>query len=170
MNYHFFWGGPFSNWYQASFTYNDIEFSNTEQFMMYYKAKFFLDDEKAKEILKTRDARKIKRLGREVANFKKEAWEAVARQIVYIGNLQKYTQNENLKQLLLDTDDAVLVEASPYDTIWGIGLSEEDPLRVDPNNWKGSNWLGQILTEIKKDLKQNDHFIKSKNWDTLPWR
>ena len=93
-----------------------------------------------------------KRYGREVKGFDKDKWDAVARDVVYKGSMAKYTQNHDLKRDLLATVGTTLVEASPKDNIWGIGLAKSDPRAQDRSTWKGKNWLGETLTKVREDI------------------
>ncbi|WP_417784326.1 NADAR family protein [Terasakiella pusilla] len=154
--YTFFWGRTdvFSQWYPSAFEYEGLTFVNCEQFMMYSKAKLFNDDEIADEIMKVSDPKEHKAFGRKVRNFDTQVWNAEAKKIVYIGNREKFTQNEKLLAELMATGDTKLVEASPYDKIWGIGLESSDPAATDPTKWKGTNWLGEILTTLRDDIRK----------------
>ncbi|MFM7927100.1 MAG: NADAR family protein, partial [Pirellula sp.] len=89
-------------------------------------------------------------LGRKVRGFKDEVWVANARRIVTEGNIAKFSQNEGLKSFLLATGTKVLVEASPYDRIWGIGLGAEDPKAKHPTTWQGENLLGFALMDVRE--------------------
>jgi ribA/ribD-fused uncharacterized protein len=117
--------------------------------MMYRKAVLFADTYSAALILKSKNPREQKELGRNVEHFDVGIWNENARNIVYLGNKAKFSQNEPLLNFLLQTENALIVEASPSDTIWGIGLAEDDPNRFDKNKWRGTNWLGEILTELR---------------------
>ncbi len=142
-----------SNWYPSKFVIDDITFTHLEQWMMYKKAKLFKDERKAAEILLSEHPREQKELGREVQNFNKTTWERSCRQIVYDGCRAKFLQNRDIFNLLLSTKGTTLVEASPYDSIWGIGLTEADAIKIEKHEWPGTNWLGQILTELREDFK-----------------
>ena len=120
--------------------------------MMYAKARQFGDMEVANKILLTQDPMEQKRLGRQVKGFDKEVWDGRARHTVYVGSKERFTQNEFAYDVLIDTQGTELVEAAPRDAIWGVGLSENDPRIDDPRNWKGTNWLGQVLTKLRNDL------------------
>jgi len=141
-NYYFFWGGICSQWAESPFTEFGIEFNCTEQFMMAAKAKMFEDDETYNLIMATQSPREQKKLGRQVKNFDAEKWNQNAIKIVTLGNYNKFTQHEPSAEFLKANSDKFFVEASPYDKVWGIGLSENNPLIHDPDNWKGTNWLG----------------------------
>jgi len=147
-----FWNGPFSQWATSPFEFEGMKFDRAEQFMMFCKAMFFNDIDSAKAIMNTNDPSKQKKLGRKVKNFNVKTWSKVARDIVYIGSYCKFTQNESLFEDLERTDGTTLVEASPYDKVWGIGLSEDSPLALKRETWDGKNWLGEVLTEVRKDL------------------
>lgn len=144
---------PFSNWHPSIFEdENGIEYNCSEQYMMYQKALLFGDKDILAEILDTPDPREQKALGRKIKGFDSKIWEANAKRIVYEGCKLKFEQNPHLLNKLLDTEGTLLVEASPYDKIWGIGLGEDDPRIQDPKNWQGTNWLGEVLTDLRENL------------------
>ena len=147
-----FYGGVFSQWYPSPFTIDGIEYDCAEQYMMAEKARVFYDNDSLAKIMATSDPRKQKALGRKIKGFKKEVWEQVAKRVVYRGNCAKFTQNLKLLTELFKTDGKTLVEASPYDCVWGIGLGENDPKAHDRSQWRGTNWLGEILTDLRKNL------------------
>lgn len=150
-NFHFFWTSksPFSQWHPANFK---IQFNCAEQFMMYTKAMVFGNYDIAIKILESNDPREQKSLGRQVKNFDPELWDKISQNIVFMGNYFKFTQNNNLLVNLLDTDNQLLVEASPYDKIWGIGIDKDDPKINDTSNW-GLNLLGRVLTNVRNYIK-----------------
>ena len=135
FNYLFFWKcspesegvgpGCLSQWWPASFKIGDKEYPTAEHFMMYSKAMLFGDEKIADQIMETESCREVKALGRKVENFDSDLWREHRFAVVLRGNLAKFSQNEELKQFIFSTGDAILVEASPTDNIWGIGLSEE---------------------------------------------
>jgi ribA/ribD-fused uncharacterized protein len=137
---------------QNHFPYPTQEYSSAEQFMMFHKAIIFLDIESAKNIMKIDNVRKIKQLGREVQNFDETIWKYYRSKIVFEGNKAKFTQNSKLKEELLLTKGTTLVEASPYDKIWGIGLPANDSKSQTRKTWNGLNLLGEILTKIRIEL------------------
>ena len=143
---------PFSQWYPCSFVVNGVTFRCAEQFMMYGKAKLFGDDEVGAQILEADHPRTHKALGRKVKNFDQGIWERERMRIVKDGNRAKFTQNAELLATLLATKGTTLVEASPFDKIWGIGLSASDARAQDPKQWKGKNLLGVVLTELRDEL------------------
>lgn len=154
----FFWSGVFSQWHPSPFQVKDIWYNCAEQYMMAEKARLFGDTETLRKIMNTIEPVDQKRYGREVKNFVTETWDADARYIVFNGNFAKFTQNEDIKKELLATAGTTLVEASPEDTIWGIGLRKEDPRAQNRATWKGTNWLGEVLTEIRD-------IISARNFD-----
>jgi hypothetical protein len=142
----------FSNWYERSFTVKGETFVTGEQFMMYAKAMLFKDSEIAQKILQTNDPAEQKRLGRQVKGFDQKTWDERCVRILAAGLYHKFNQHEDLKKALLGTGSTILVEASPYDKIWGIGLSADDPRAMDPKQWKGKNLLGKVLTMVRERL------------------
>lgn len=156
--YVFFWDGYLSQWYPAEFEIDGIKFNCAEQYMMYRKAKFFGDEKRKQLILEAVSPYLQKRLGRQVENFDEEKWKAVARDVVFEGNRAKFSQNQDLLKYLLSTNDKIIVEASPYDKIWGCGLTASDPRIYDPKNWTGTNWLGEVLMKVRTVLRnKKDH-------------
>ena len=143
---------PFSQWYRCSFTASELTFMCAEQYMMHGKALLFGDAAIAAEILAADHPRQHKALGRKVKNFDDQKWRANRELIVKAGSRAKFTQNEDLRALLLGTAGTTLVEASPYDKIWGIGLAASDPRAQDAKQWKGQNLLGKILTALRDEL------------------
>ena len=122
--------------------------------MMASKACLFNDEETLDHILKSSDPKEIKALGRQVKNFDKEAWDEAKYLIVLNGNYRKFTQNPALRDYLLSTGNRFLVEASPYDRIWGIGLAADDPRAMDSSQWQGENLLGFALMEVRDDIRR----------------
>lgn len=151
--FHFFYGGPLSQWYPASFVIDDIEYNCAEQYMMAKKAITF-DIDKLSLIMESKDPRQQKQFGRLVDNFDVTTWNTICRKHVYDGNFAKFTQNIDLREFLLSTDDKELVEASPTDKIWGIGLGMNHPDRFDRSKWRGTNWLGEELMNVRESINQ----------------
>lgn len=144
-----------SQWWPCEFrSAEGVIFNCAEQFMMASKAMIMNDEETRKMIMATADPREMKRLGRIVRNYDEKVWHDFRWSVVLTGNYLKFSQNPELKDFLLSTGDKVLVEASPYDRIWGIGMGADDPSVENPKNWKGLNLLGFALTEVKKHFKQ----------------
>ncbi|WP_395851787.1 NADAR family protein [Cystobacter fuscus] len=150
----FFWRSesPFSQWHASEFVVDGARFTCAEQYMMYGKARLFGDGETAERILAARTPKEHKALGRQVRGFEGALWERERERIVYEGNHAKFTQNAALRSALLATRGTELVEASPLDRIWGVGLSAEDPRIQDPAKWRGLNLLGKVLTRLREDL------------------
>lgn len=147
-----------SQWWPCEFKDDSGNtYSSTEQWMMAEKARVFSDHKILEEILGTRNPKEAKELGRKVALFDNEVWNKRSYDIVVEGNLLKFSQNKELKDYLLSTEDAIIVEASPYDKIWGIGMKQDDEGVEDPKNWKGENLLGFALMEVRDLLRKEDH-------------
>lgn len=165
-NFIFFWGGLYSQWYPSKFKIGDIEYNCCEQYMMAQKAGLFNDKESYEAIMKESDPKIQKAIGRKVKGFDSDKWNEVCRQIVYEANLAKFGQNPMLLKELMKAGNInkEIVEASPYDTIWGIGMGERDPDRFDKSKWKGTNWLGEAIMQVRKyfrDLFDNASKIRS---------
>lgn len=147
---------PFSQWYRCRFEAGGHAFNCAEQYMMHGKALLFDDAEVAAKILKADHPRQHKALGRKVKRFDDKVWKRERETIVMAGNRAKFTQNPELLELLLETAGTTLVEASPYDRIWGIGLAATDPRAQDSAQWRGQNLLGKILTALRDELAARD--------------
>lgn len=143
----FFFGKEdvFSNWHPAGFEYKGVNFNCVEQFMMYSKAMLFDDKEAAQKILSANDPKTQKAIGRTVRGFDEATWDAKCTSIVVVGCREKFRQNLSCYKALVQTGNKTLVEASPYDRIWGIGLGQNDPSAEYPEKWKGLNKLGKAL-------------------------
>ena len=128
---------------------DNILYHSAEQYMMSEKAALFGDNETREKILSIDDPANIKELGRKVKGFDDSTWMKNREKIVFLGNLAKFQQNLPLKKFLISTRETILVEASPYDTIWGIGTKANDPAAENPLYWKGINLLGFILMDIR---------------------
>lgn len=120
--------------------------------MMAGKAALFGDEVARQQILGTSDPGQARKLGRAVTNFDDLTWQAERVGLVVRGNLAKFGQSPSLQSYLLDTHDRVLVEASPHDVVWGIGLGERQPEARDPLRWRGANLLGFALMEVRRQL------------------
>lgn len=151
-DYIFFWGSIFSNWAKASFIYKGEKYNCAEQAMMAEKAIMFNDMPTLKDIMNSNNPRQQKALGREVAGFNKQLWESKCLPLVSDICFQKFSQNEHLRDRLLSTGKKKIVEASPSDDIWGIGLHAEDHDILDESKWKGKNWLGIALMNARDRL------------------
>lgn len=153
--YHFFWKGPLSQWSKSIFTVDGIQYVNAEQYMMHQKALLFGDTKIADMILNVSSPKTIQQLGREVKNFDKETWDKNCVDIVYKGNIAKFTQNLHLRKHLLEIDADEFVEASPIDYIWGIGLDEAKASVTPSNKWPGKNLLGKVITAVRNELRKD---------------
>jgi hypothetical protein len=153
--YLFFWKNKISQWSPDKFKENDIEFNCCEQYMMYKKAILFRDYEMANKILNSSKPGEIKDLGRKIKDFDQDIWNLEKENIVYTGNYLRFSQNPKSWELLKATYPYHLVETSPYDTVWGIGMDEKDEGIDNPDNWKGENLLGKILTRVRNDLMKD---------------
>ena len=150
--YHFFWNGPFSQHDIVFLKVNYEEYNCAEQYMMATKAKIFKDYGVLQEIMAVTDPRDHKKLGRQIKNFDSAIWDEHKEDVVYDGNLAKFTQNPAHHKALINTGSRLLVEASPYDGIWGIKMAINDPEIRNPKAWKGENLLGEILTALRDSL------------------
>ena len=151
-DYVLFWGGYFSNWYPSEFTVEGMTFNCGEQYMMYKKAMTFGDEESAQKVMNTSDPSTQKKIGRQVKGYDNDVWAEVRYETVKVGLVEKFKQNPKLKQYLLDNKDKVIVEASPYDIVWGIGYHENDEnVFNEMENW-GENLLGKMIMEIAQEL------------------
>ena len=144
--------GYLSNWYMSEFSVKGIKFSSMEKYMMYKKAAAFKDESAAQKILKTDDPAEIKALGRSVAGYNDAYWSGIRQIVVYNGLKEKFSQNEELKSKLLNTDDTLLVECAVRDRIWGIGWSMKDPERLEFEKWRGMNLLGYALMMVRESF------------------
>lgn len=164
FEYLYFWGHQkaksgkitkscFSQWYPSPFLVAEVQYATAEHWMMASKARLFKDDETLAQILETMDPKDAKALGRKVKNFNEVLWKKEARRLVAEGNTAKFGQNAELKEFLLGTGDSILVEASPYDRIWGIGLKEDDERAKYPASWQGQNLLGFALMDVRESLR-----------------
>jgi len=162
---HVFFYGPkpnsasshvFSQWFGAKFVEcfgNDIiiKYENTEQYMMAYKALLFGDVYHFDKIMETTNPFAIKKIGRSIKNFDPDIWESHKFDIVVQGNRLKFTQNPTLMGRLLQTKNKTIVEASPYDKIWGIGLNAADAVIIPQDQWPGQNLLGKALMTVRDE-------------------
>lgn len=152
-NYILFWGGELSNFYYSPFVEDGKLFPTNEHYFMYQKAKFFDDKEAMEKILKADLPKDAKRIGRKVKGFDAEKWGKVSRSFMKDGLRLKFNTYPKLRKLLLSySDKKKFVECSPYDKVWGIGLSEDDSRAGNKSKWLGTNWLGECLTEIRDEF------------------
>jgi hypothetical protein len=159
MSYTFFFRpqSPFSNWNQngETFTLYGQTFNCGEQAMMWCKAWLFGDMEKASEILASEYPKEQKALGREVGGYDETMWQAMRVQVMYMVLKAKFTQVRFCYDKLMSTGTTKMVEASPYDKLWGNGLSEEKSRMIPESQWPGKNLLGKVMTRLKGDIFHN---------------
>lgn len=150
-----FWGSAFSNFYPCSFTEGGKVWKNSEQCFMAKKAEYFKDIEILEEILKAETPEKAKKLGRKVKNFDAEKWSKVCFDKMYDAVYAKFSQNNDLKELLLSSDfeGKGFVEGSPFDAIWGVKMDWRNPDIDNEKNWQGQNLLGKVLDKVREDLR-----------------
>ncbi len=153
-NHVFFWGGVFSNFYPSNFTVDKTQFFTSEQYFMWGKAVAMNDMESASKILKERKPGTCKALGRSVKPYNESLWNSIRESVMYTAIYHKFNQNEDLKKALLETGDKKIVEASPEDKIWGIGITEEDAPYIPESEWPGKNLLGVALMKLREEFKK----------------
>lgn len=144
----------FSQWTKADFWSVANTYCCMEQFMMEKKAELFDDKEIQKQIMQSSEPKQIMTLGRKVRNFDETVWNEVKYSIVLNGNYLKFSQNSKLRAFLLSTGNDVLVEASPYDGIWGIKMEETNENVLNPSKWRGENLLGFALMEVRDEIRR----------------
>ena len=163
LNYLLFWGhqperdgsvgkGCFSQWWPWAFTVDDVTYLTAEHWMMAEKARLFNDEAVLAKILAAKTPGEAKNLGRQVRDFVPAVWDAASFDIVVTGNVHKFSQHPDLATYLRNTGDQILAEASPVDSIWGIGLAQTDPAALDPTRWQGTNLLGFALMQVRDQL------------------
>jgi ribA/ribD-fused uncharacterized protein len=145
-----------SNFFPAVFTLDDLTYSCVEQYIMAQKAILFNDMESFEAIMVANKPSNMKKIGRKVANFNEKIWLANRNKILQDGIMAKFEQNENINKMLLATNNLTLVEASPYDKIYGVGLSEKDDRILDESEWKGINLLGRTLELVRSELVRSE--------------
>lgn len=169
--YTFFYGGEFSQWYKFPMysSKEQLTFNCSEQYMMFKKASIFNDFDSVQKIMKTKYPIEQKKFGRCVKGFDENHWDNVKMDVVFNGNLLKFSHNKDLEDLLLSTTGTTLVEASPIDKIWGIGL-DESTARITPvSKWRGENLLGIALTDVRDFIIECKEMKKPripKNWNS----
>ncbi|MGW4033593.1 NADAR family protein [Streptomyces sp. NPDC004838] len=162
----YFWGhaprkdgrigaGCLSQWWPSPFVVDGVRYATAEHWMMAGKARLFGDAEAERLALDARSPAQAKRAGRLVRGFDEAVWERERFAVVRSGSVHKFSQHEELKAFLLGTGDRVLVEASPMDRVWGIGLAADDERARDPERWRGLNLLGFALMEAREELRRS---------------
>jgi conserved hypothetical protein, ribA/ribD-fused len=167
FDYLFFWGHTppddgsadkscLSQWRMSPFVVDGTSYSCAEQYMMAEKARLFGDLEMLDAILRAEHPKEMKAYGRAVRNFDKEIWDGQSYEIVKRGSLAKFSQNPEFGEYLKSTGNRILVEASPRDRVWGIGMGQSNPDANDPLKWRGRNRLGFALTEARDELRSRE--------------
>lgn len=180
LEYIFFWGhtakpnkelGKFclSQWFNSPFTIAEITYKTAEHWMMSHKAMLFGDKSTFQKIIDCDTPKEAKELGRNVLGYDDKIWDERKFEIVKLGNIHKFNQNPTLADYLLKTDDKILVEASPFDTIWGIGLAQNSKDIENIYTWRGQNLLGFALMETRDFLREFGHFKPLDNSLQPPW-
>lgn len=163
VDYLFFWGHTpkaagvvdascLSQWFPAAFVIDGVRYASAEHFMMAEKARLFRDDEALARVLASGSPAEAKAIGREVRSFDPAKWDAARFDAVVNGNIAKFGQHEAMRAFLRGTKNKVLVEASPRDRIWGIGMGASNPDARIPARWRGLNLLGFALMAARAAL------------------
>ncbi|MTI20725.1 NADAR family protein [Fulvivirga sp. RKSG066] len=180
LKYLFFWGHTspqdqtvgnwcLSQWFESPFEVNGITYKTTEHWMMSQKALLFDNYDIHQKIIECNKPGEAKDLGRQVTGFDEQVWVSNRYSIVKTGNINKFSQNQELGNYLLNTKDRVLVEASPVDTIWGIGLSKDSEDATNIYSWRGLNLLGFVLMETRDFFREHGFFQIADFQFRTPW-
>ncbi|GCB45675.1 hypothetical protein SNL152K_2966 [Streptomyces sp. NL15-2K] len=164
VKYLYFWGhrprpdgrvGPscLSQWWPSPFSADGVTYATAEHWMMAGKARLFEDPEAERRVLAAEHPAEAKKAGRLVRGFDEAIWERERFGLVVEGSVHKFAAHDELREFLLNTGDRVLVEASPVDRVWGIGLAADDEAAQDPERWRGPNLLGFALMEARDRLR-----------------
>jgi ribA/ribD-fused uncharacterized protein len=155
--FYFFWKGILSQWHPTPIVdpgNASVIYKTAEHWMMWHKAIMFNDYQIAQAILEAETPQEVKKLGRQVHGFTQEDWDMECFGIVVSGNRLKFSQNEKARNHLLSTGTTILVEASLYDKIWGIGMAQDDYRATNPAMWPGKNLLGLALMTVRNKLRE----------------
>ena len=147
-------GSCLSQWWASPFEVDGVRYATAEHWMMAAKARLFGDEEAVDRIVAAPRPDYAKRLGRKVRGFDQRRWDEHRFDLVVAGNRAKFSQHPDLQDFLLSTGERVLVEASPVDRIWGIGLAADDDRITDPHSWRGLNLLGFALMTVRDELAE----------------
>lgn len=150
-----FWGqaSPFSNWRAGKITLDGFDYSCGEQRMMHCKAALFGDLAASERVLASPSPWSQKQIGRSIRGYDEAVWEDDRMPMMIEIVFQKAIQDDSTRAHLMATGTAVIVEASPHDPVWGIGLSENDPASLDPSLWKGRNLLGRAWMAAREHIR-----------------
>eukprot|EP01125_Pyxidicula_operculata_P018933 TRINITY_DN6811_c0_g1_i1.p1 TRINITY_DN6811_c0_g1~~TRINITY_DN6811_c0_g1_i1.p1 ORF type:complete len:171 (+),score=23.98 TRINITY_DN6811_c0_g1_i1:36-548(+) len=156
----FFWrpnekNGQFSQWWMSDFTVDGVVYCCAEQYMMAMKAALFGDDKMQQLIMKERNPKEHQKMGKRVSNFDNDVWNENKSKIVFDASVAKFSQDPELREYILSTGEKTLVEASPSDTIWGIGLQWNHKDATNPSRWRGTNLLGKALMQARTHIREN---------------
>lgn len=180
LQYIFFWGHSnkskekvgkfcFSQWFESPFTVDNTTYHTAEHWMMAQKALLFNDKNSFDKIIRSQQPAEVKKIGRQVPGYDDKIWNERKFEIVKTGNIHKFNQHPQLVDYLLATENKVLVEASPVDTIWGIGLSQDSHHIENIYAWRGQNLLGFALMEARDFLNELGVFKPLENAMAAPW-
>ncbi|MGW0733490.1 NADAR family protein [Streptomyces sp. NPDC002851] len=164
LKYLYFWGHAprkdgrigascLSQWWEAPFTVNGVRYATAEHWMMAAKARLFGDAEAERAVLAAPSPAAAKKAGRLVRGFDEAIWRRERYGIVVDGSVHKFAAHDDLCAFLVGTGDRILVEASPLDRVWGIGLAQDDERAQDPARWQGLNLLGFALMDARAELR-----------------
>lgn len=178
LKYLYFWGNTskgdevsktcFSQWYDSPFIVEGLTYKTSEHWMMSQKALLFNDKETFEKIINCVKPGEAKDLGRTIKNFNEEIWKVNRYAIVVTGNIHKFNQNKEIGTFLLETKNRILVEASPIDTVWGVGLTHDSDAIKDIYQWHGKNLLGFALMEARDFLNKYGFFNELDNFIPNP--
>lgn len=160
----------FSQWFHSSFTVDNITYKTAEHWMMAHKALLFGDTMSFDKIIASNKPSEAKELGRQVLGYDDQIWNENKFEIVKNGNIHKFNQHPEFAEYLLRTENRIIVEASPVDTIWGIGLPVNSKDIENIYAWRGQNLLGFALMEVRDFLKSFGHFRPLDNFTLPPWK
>jgi len=180
LEYIFFWGHTnkskeqvnstcFSQWFPSAFTVDKVLYKTAEHWMMAHKALLFDNSDIFEKIIKSDSPKDVKELGRNVIGYDDQKWNENKFEIVKLGNIHKFNQHPKLAEYLIETEDRIIVEASPVDKVWGIGLSQNSKDIDNIYAWDGQNLLGFALMEVRDFLKEFGHFKPLDNAIQTPW-
>jgi hypothetical protein len=164
VKYLHFWGhqpepdgtagkGGLSQWFEAPFVVDGVRYLTAEHWMMAEKARLFGDPEAERAAIEAANPALAKAAGRTVRGFDDAVWERERFEIVVHGNTHKFAAHPDMREFLLRTGSRVLVEASPRDRIWGIGMGAKNENAENPAAWRGLNLLGFALMEARERLR-----------------
>ena len=141
-----------SQWWPSPFVVDGVTYATAEHWMMAGKARLFADAEAEARVLAAAHPAEAKKAGRLVRGFDEAIWQRERLALVTEGSVHKFAADDELRGFLLGTGERVLVEASPVDRVWGIGLAAKDEGAENPARWRGLNLLGFALMEARARL------------------